>query len=120
VSTLAGVVLGAGAAYFFQARQWKRTSRYDRYRSFAGRCDVAFECLLDVRHALEPRLPQPQVDAAWQRGNAEFRDVLRLFGEMEAGSTEKTLAAAETLRGHVSDLKKELFVQDHGKPGRRP
>jgi hypothetical protein len=119
-ASLVGVAVGVAATYFGQVRQWKRTTRFEGYRRFAGGCKLALDCLLDVRHALVRDLSATEINDAWQRANAEVRNVRRLFGEMEAGpgprwrsnarrSFEKTGKAAKELETYLIDMSEELF-----------
>ena len=134
-ASLLGVALGAAAAYFGQVRQWKRITRFEGYRRFAGSCADALDCLLDVRHALVvDDFSQFEINAAWQRATTRFATCrgfsarwrpLPVRGGLQRSrarqSFESTQKAAKALRDYLTDVKATLFAlhQSRQKPEKR-
>jgi hypothetical protein len=106
ISSLLGVLIGAGATYLIQSLNWKRETRRQVYANFIGESRIWLDSIERVRFAIEHKFPDCRPH--WDRANAGRAQVFGLRAQAEMLGTEPTREAALNLEQSMESMNKGI------------
>jgi hypothetical protein len=124
IGTISGALIGAGASYANQARQWARqhatrwdTTRREVYGAFLGKSNACHNSLCRVAWQIHPKRArnQHEIDARWREATERYSEATSLQGEVEILATAPTRLAAQIVIDRLGELKDELYHHDRDK-----
>jgi hypothetical protein len=107
-----GVVVGAGATYLSQSQLWSRSTRRGLYGRFTGKCTVALDSLLEVRYAIDKKLPRANRNRCWKEANERLAEVFSLHAEVGLVGSRPTRDAGAGLVTSLRDVRSKLYDAD--------